>query len=72
MRTKHHFGDMPCLAKNNESPMLVERRMLTMRIERSTCLLTMLVKRIMLTVRIERSICSLTMLVERRMVDRRH
>ena len=71
MRTKHHFGDMPCLAKNNEGPMLVERSMLTMRIERSTCLLTMLVKRSMLTVRIERSICPLTMLVERSMLTMR-
>ena len=42
-----------------------------MRIERSTCLLTMLVKRSMLTVRIERSICSLTMLVERSMLTMR-
>ena len=40
--------------------MLVERSMLTMRIERSICPLTMLVERSMLTMRIERSICPLT------------
>ena len=48
------------LAKNNEGSMLVERSMLTMRIERSICPLTMLVERSMLTMRIERSICPLT------------
>ena len=71
MRTKHHFGDMLCLAKNNEGPMLVERSMLTMRIERSICPLSMLVERSMLTMRIERSISPLTMLVERSIVRRR-
>ena len=40
--------------------MLVERSMLTMRIERSICPLTMLVESSMLTMRIERSICPLT------------
>ena len=127
---KHHLGDMPCLAKNNEGPMpvgksylhcvsrrafvrlqclstgaclqclsteasdrlqflskttsynaypesvshtmLVERSILTMRIERSICPLSMLVERSMLTMRIERSISPLTMLVERSMVHRRH
>ena len=54
------MDDLPCLAKNNEGSMLVERSMLTMRIERSICPLTMLVERSMLTMRIERSICPLT------------
>ena len=57
---RHYLGDLPCLAKNNEGSMLVERSMLTMRIERSICPLTMLVERSMLTMRIERSICPLT------------
>ena len=57
---RHYLGDVPCLAKNNEGSMLVERSMLTMRIERSICPLTMLVERSMLTMRIERSICPLT------------
>ena len=34
---RHYLGDVPCLAKNNEGSMLVERSMLTMRIERSIC-----------------------------------
>ena len=37
---RHYLGDVPCLAKNNEGSMLVERSMLTMRIERSICPLT--------------------------------
>ena len=37
---RHYLGDVPCLAKNNEGSMLVERCMLTMRIERSICPLT--------------------------------
>ena len=57
---RHYLGDVPCLAKNNEGSMLVERSMLTMRIERSICPLTMLVESSMLTMRIERSICPLT------------
>ena len=44
--------------------MLVERSMLTMRMERSICPLTMC-ERSMLTMRIESSICPLTMLLER-------
>ena len=51
--------------------MLVERSMLTMRIERSICPLAMLVKRSMLTLRLERSICLHTMLVERSMLTMR-
>ena len=34
---RHYLGDVPCLAKNNEGSMLVERSMLTMRIERGIC-----------------------------------
>ena len=37
---RHYLGDVPCLAKNNEASMLVERSMLTMRIERNICPLT--------------------------------
>ena len=65
------MGDMPCLAKNNEGPMLVETSMLTMSIERSICPLTMLVKKSMPTVRIERSICPLTVLVGSSMLTMR-
>ena len=34
---RHYLGDVPCLAKNNEGSMLLDRSMLTMRIERSIC-----------------------------------
>ena len=62
--------------------MLVKMSMLTARIERSICPLSMIVERNMLTMRLERSICPLTrwmlttILVPRRLwsflVDRAH
>ena len=106
---KHHLGDMPCLAKNNEGPMPVGKSYLQcvsrrafVRLQclsRGACLqcvsreasvrlqclsktasynaypegvsLTMLVERSILTMRIERSICPLSMLVERSMLTMR-
>ena len=65
LSTKHAYNAYR--KKHLSAYKLVERSMLTVRIERSICPLTMLVERSMLTMRIERSICPLTMLVERSM-----